>query len=259
MRKKKKLRQKVSGFSPRIWNEVLWVGAGGAHAQTLKRLSWSSGVKSGWSIVLCLRVSGRKYENNLKFLDGNKVLLPPANVRLAVFSIAETPQWGVLASFPSTETRQRPPPSPRPPPTQPPPLSPAVSPTNVSLSLCSSTHTVKDHFLQGIWFFNEDSNNDYGYFKALPPSAPWRRALLCARCGGPPGWRLRFKQGQALIINSRNSLRGRDMTGIASFPFTSRLSTDWRLFYGLLMCNPLLSDGLYDGNFSRNFCSSDFS
>lgn len=63
----------------------------GAHAQTLKRLSWSSGVKSGWSIVLCLRVSGRKYGNNLKFLDGNEVLFPPAKVRLAVFSMAETP------------------------------------------------------------------------------------------------------------------------------------------------------------------------
>lgn len=35
-----------------------------------------------------------------------------------------------------------------------------------------------------------------------------------------------FEQGQPLIINSRNSLRGQDMTGIASFPFTSRLSKD---------------------------------
>lgn len=62
----------------------------GAHA--FKRLNWSSDVKSSWSIVLCLRVSGRKFENNLKFMDGNKVLLPPARDRLAVFSIAETPQ-----------------------------------------------------------------------------------------------------------------------------------------------------------------------
>lgn len=143
---------------------------------------------------------------------------------------------------------------PPPPPTQPPPLSPAVSPTNVSLALPSSTHTVKDHFLQGIWFFNEDSNNDYGYFKALAPSAPWRRGAAAA-CASQ--MTLRFKQGQPLINNSGN--RRRDTTGIASFPFTSRPSTDWRVFYGLLMTSPLLSDGLEDGKFSRNFCYSDFS
>lgn len=31
-----KLPRKVSGFSPRIWNEVLWVGAGSARSDSLK-------------------------------------------------------------------------------------------------------------------------------------------------------------------------------------------------------------------------------
>lgn len=47
----------------------------------------------------------------------------------------------------------------------------------------------------------------------------WARATAAA-CAS------RSEQGQPSIINLRNRLRGRDMTGIASFPFTSRLRTE---------------------------------
>lgn len=65
------------------------------------------------------------------------------------------------------------------------PLCLPLSRTNVSLSLPSSIHTVKDHFLQGIWFFNEDSNNDYGYFKmvCLPCALMEAEAGVCAHKG----------------------------------------------------------------------------
>lgn len=74
------------------------------------------------------------------------------------------------------------------------PLCLLLSRTNVSLSLSSSIHTVKDHFLQGIWFFNEDSNNDYGYFKMVcrPCALMEAEATVCA-CKCPVTMLLDFK------------------------------------------------------------------
>ena len=50
----------------------------------------------------------------------------------------------------------------------PPSPSPSVSYKCVSIPLQLYTHSQRPlsaALLQGIWFFNEDSNNDYGYFK----------------------------------------------------------------------------------------------
>lgn len=54
-------------------------------------------------------------------------------------------------------------------------LSPSISYKWASISLQLHTHSqrpLSSASLQGIWFFNEDSNNDYGYFKTI-----WR--ALC--------------------------------------------------------------------------------
>ncbi len=48
--------------------------------------------------------------------------------------------------------------------------SPSISYKCISISLQLYTHSQRPlsaALLQGIWFFNEDSNNDYGYFKMV--------------------------------------------------------------------------------------------
>lgn len=134
-------------------------------------------------------------KRNKKFLGGNPALFLPlarwTHIRSTISSIIE--MFGGIWAMPSRETQTLI--NLNYSPLFPPlcllltPLCLPLSRTNVSLSLSSSIHTVKDHFLQGIWFFNEDSNNDYGYFKTvcLPCALMEAEAAVCA-CKGPVRW-----------------------------------------------------------------------
>lgn len=66
----------------------------------------------------------------------------------------------------------------------PPSLSPSITHKCISISLQLHTHSQRPlsaALLRGIWFFNEDSNNDYGYFKTvcLPCALTEAEAALC--------------------------------------------------------------------------------
>lgn len=70
------------------------------------------------------------------------------------------------------------------------PLSPFISYKWASISLQLHTHSQRPLStapLQGIWFFNEDSNNDYGYFKTIwgGPVLLWRQKLQSPGSKGP--------------------------------------------------------------------------
>ena len=112
-------------------------------------------------------------------------------------------------------------------------LSPSISYKCISISLRLYTHSQRPlsaALLQGIWFFNEDSNNDYGYFKTVCLPRALMEAekpqCLCFFARGPVRW-CRFSRITKMwssIINFKNTQDDKYCvkvnTGIKSLPLT---------------------------------------